>query len=80
MGTPMTTGLCMWHVAGDMGMTSKAGEAYSCKSGAGCARDHTFKTPTQWATILTKGDMREWRVSYVIKEAFGNKIPGFDKA
>jgi hypothetical protein len=53
---------------------------YSCKGGAGCARDHTSKTPTQWAAILTKTDMRDWRVSYVTKEQFGGKIPGFDKA
>jgi hypothetical protein len=79
-GTPLTTGLCMWHVAGDVGMASKGGEVYSCKMGAGCARDHTSKTPTQWAALLKKGDMREWRVSYVTKEQFGNKLPGFDKA
>jgi hypothetical protein len=79
-GPALTTGMCMWHVAGDMGLASRAGEQYSCKMGAGCARDHTTKTPTQWGAALTKGDMREWRVSNVIKEAFGNKIPGFDKA
>jgi hypothetical protein len=79
-GPALTTGMCMWHVAGDMGLASRAGEPYSCKMGAGCARDHTTKTPTQWGASLTKGDMREWRVSNVIKEAFGNKIPGFDKA
>jgi hypothetical protein len=79
-GPAPTTGMCMWHVAGDMGLASRAGETYSCKIGAGCARDHTSKTPAQWGASLTKGDMREWRVSNVIKEAFGNKIPGFDKA
>jgi hypothetical protein len=68
----------MWHVAGNVGMAAKGGEAYSCNMGAGCARDHTTRTPTQWAAILTKSDMREWRVSYVMKQQFGNSMPGFD--
>jgi hypothetical protein len=77
--TPLTTGLCMWHVAGNLGMASKAGDPHSCKLGTACARDHTSKTPAQWVALLTKGDIREWRVSSRTKEEFGNALPGFDK-
>jgi len=76
---PPTSGACMWHCAGIMGLKNKQEALYTCL-GTTCAKNHTATSTTEVAAMVTKADMRSWMAGNPVKEKLAGLIPNFNMA